>query len=444
MHHVFRNCNDAFKSLIQGLKWGTIHNVKTQTRNGPAYTINEPVILEYTNPRERVLWNAARHANPFFHFMHGLWILAGWDDIRPIAWFNSRYAQYSDDGIHQHSAYGKRLRRHRDIQVVHPECLSPTGITTKAPMVAQITDQLNDAIALLSRDPLSRRVVLSMWDSNDLHAQIGNPSMKDVACNTEIMLLCRPCLSVKTSNHWQGEGHAVAITGGPQKAYSLDITVINRSNDILWGALGDNYVHFSMLQEYIVDCLNSAHTLQSSICDKCHYNPCRCQDDGSRPQFFCGKYFQVSNNLHAYEDTVDFGVLMRDETPDYYKGSVDRSIDCVELTTQAVSIPSFPLVTNKTNFDDEVQLLMKWISVMVEEGHKIAPPLFQEPYLNGIAMPMVFAWYCHKDRKYDKAAHFTDLIQAPDWRLACSKWLDRTMTNWTSSSRTGTHAAPSP
>ena len=56
----------------------------------------------------------------------------------------------------------------------------------------------------------------------------------------------------------------------------LNMTVANRSNDMIWGAYGANAVHMSFLQEYV-----------ASMC-------------GVK----CGIYTQFTHNLHAYLDTL--------------------------------------------------------------------------------------------------------------------------------------------
>ena len=56
----------------------------------------------------------------------------------------------------------------------------------------------------------------------------------------------------------------------------LDMTVFNRSNDLVWGCCGANAVHFPMLQEYLA----------------------------GRMEVDVGGYWQVSTNLHLYEEHI--------------------------------------------------------------------------------------------------------------------------------------------
>lgn len=162
----------------------------------------EPVCTIYTHPRERVLFEPARDANPFFHLMESLWILAGRNDVEWIAQFNKNIATYSDNGETFHGAYGHRLR--------YVVC---NGWNHQ--------DQLEEVVHLLKEDSNTRRAVLQIWNAGiDL-----NVNSKDLPCNDLIFLKIRDD--------------------------KLIMTVCNRSNDMIWGAYGANAVHFSILQEYI-------------------------------------------------------------------------------------------------------------------------------------------------------------------------------------------------
>jgi hypothetical protein len=188
-----RNVNDA---LAEGLRQLFLHGYPEKSRNGPVLVAPGPVTTIYVRPLERVLFSPTRDANPFFHLMEALWMLAGRNDVAWPVQFNSRFKEYSDDGKTFSGAYGFRWRRYFG------------------------RDQIELVINELKVNPTSRRAVLEMWSQNDL----GMPG-KDLPCNTHCYFDCR---------------------GGV-----LNMTVCNRSNDALWGAYGANAVHFSVLQEYI-------------------------------------------------------------------------------------------------------------------------------------------------------------------------------------------------
>ncbi len=194
MELTVRNVNDAFSEIFW--KFKVLDLKPEQTRNGPALVYPEPVITTYLKPTERVLFHAGRDANPIFHLMESIWMLAGRKDVGFLQQFNSTIGQYSDDGKSFNAAYGYRWRHHFG------------------------RDQLVDVIELLRKDPNTRQAVIQMWDSDDL-----TKDTKDKACNTQIVFDTR---------------------GGV-----LNMAVFNRSNDLWWGAYGANVVHFSILQEVV-------------------------------------------------------------------------------------------------------------------------------------------------------------------------------------------------
>lgn len=187
------NVNDA---LAQGLDLIHSEGVRLESRNGMTLEVPAPVATVYNNPAQRVLIDPARDANPFFHLMESLWILAGRDDVEFLTEFNKRMADFSDDGVTFNAPYGYRLRN------------------------SFCTDQIPEVIAILNRDPNSRQAVCQIWDTEDI-----NRVTKDKACNMSIVFRVRN--------------------------KRLDMVVYNRSNDMIWGAYGANVVQFSMLQEYV-------------------------------------------------------------------------------------------------------------------------------------------------------------------------------------------------
>lgn len=204
-----RNVNLA---AADGLQHLLKDGIEEASRNGSVLVAPAPVVTVYEKPMERVLFSPTRNANPFFHLMESLWMLAGRNDIEFPAQFNKRMNEYSDNGTIQWGAYGWRWRDFFGY------------------------DQLVVIIGELKKNPNSRRCVLSMWnawmdmfceeyDTSDLF--VATKAGKDVPCNT----------------------HAYFdVRGGV-----LNMTVCNRSNDAIWGAYGANAVHFSFLLEYIAE-----------------------------------------------------------------------------------------------------------------------------------------------------------------------------------------------
>jgi thymidylate synthase len=210
------NVNAALNVLMDLLQeksyWRTI-----SPRGQETLEWNESVfITEYAQPDERVLFSAARDANPYFHFFESLWILAGQQDVATIAEFNPRMKDFSDDGVVFHAPYGHRLRN------------------------GKVGDQMLTAIKMLQDDRDTRQVVMSIWDPlKDL-----NVKSKDIPCNTHLYPKIR-----------DGE---------------LNLTVCCRSNDAIWGAYGANAVQFSMIQEFMARSLGVEVGTYTQISDSFH------------------------------------------------------------------------------------------------------------------------------------------------------------------------------
>jgi hypothetical protein len=170
--------------------------VPTTSRNGPVLRLPGCTTLVAQRPRERVNFCPARDANPFFHLMEAMAMLAAYNSVEFLSYFAANMRNYSDDGERYNAFYGTRLRE-------------------------QWGDQLETVIEELAAKPDSRQAVACLWDPRDLIR-----STKDKACN--LMLLFE-------------------LVDG-----RLCMTSFNRSNDAIWGILsGANVVHMSFFQEYV-------------------------------------------------------------------------------------------------------------------------------------------------------------------------------------------------
>lgn len=217
--------------------------------------IDGPVATTYLNPREMVLFDPMRDANPFFHFFEALWILRGRGDVKFLASFLPRMADYSDNGLTFHAPYGFRLR-------------------------FQFTcgDQIELAINKLKNDRDTRQCVLSIWDPAE-----DWKSSKDIPCNDTIMLKIR-------------DG-------------KLRMTVCNRSNDVIWGTYGANVVQFSTLLCYIAGRVGVDVGAYTQISDSFHVyedNPfwnkwLERYGNGGTPPVVDNLYAfaEISDNVHA-------------------------------------------------------------------------------------------------------------------------------------------------
>ena len=293
-----------------------------QSRNGPVKRLPSPVCTTYYYPCERVLFNVSRDANPFFHLLESLWMLAGRNDVGFVASLVKRMADYSDNGRTVHGAYGHRWRQHFN------------------------HDQVNRVISHLRDKPNSRRAVIAMWDPDADLPRLDDG--KDVPCNTHIYFSI-----VKDK---------------------LDMTTCCRSNDVIWGALGANAVHMTMLQEYIARCL----------------------------ELRVGKYYQFSNDYHIYTDqySVEQWAQSSSAEDDLYGSGKVRP---------------FPLISiEKERWDSEI-----WEFFLNHDQD------FTDPFIEDTAKPLYTSYLCYKEDHLGKALQHARTIRAEDWRHACVAWLER-------------------
>lgn len=194
---IASNVNMAYNDALWRMK---VSGQVEQTRNGEVRAAPCPVTTCYQRPWERMLFDAKRDANPFFHVMEAMWMLGGRNDVASVARYASNMTSFSDDGVTLNGAYGHRWRAQFD------------------------TDQIDWVIGHLKNDPTSRRAVIGMWDPTSDPWTVSDGG-KDVPCNTTIYF---------------------RTVGG-----KLTMTVCCRSNDIIWGCYGANAVHMSYLHELV-------------------------------------------------------------------------------------------------------------------------------------------------------------------------------------------------
>lgn len=299
------SADDAYVNALNKLK---IFGTTQPSRNGPVVSITEPVELTLHDPTRRVMFNAQRNANPFFHVMEFVWMMAGEESVYWLAQFNKRMYEYADDGA-IHGAYGHRWRVHFGL------------------------DQIQEIIDRLRKDQDTRQAVLTMWDPA---ADLGG-NWRDRPCNT----------------------HAYFRVVNRR----LDMTVCNRSNDVIWGMLGANIVHMTMLHELIA--------LASGL--------------------EVGIYRAYTNNLHIYEpfwgylDQIPSIPLVYPETfPLLQEGEtfMDFTYDCRRLIR------------------DEFGFTTLWMNTVGGYIHNA--------YLD---KPVRETWMSY--------------IRAEDWRLGCQTWNSR-------------------
>lgn len=334
--YVF-NIEDPNEGLAQVIRALKTEGITDESRNGPVVRFQRPVCLHYVDPRRRLLSSPVRDGNVVFHLFETMWMFAGMCELQPLLLYNPGMAQYSDDERNlRGTAYGHRWRAYRDWG-----------------------DQILKVVERLKQNPQDRRAVLTMWDPCDL----GTES-KDYACNLQVIFSTRP-----------------AAPGEPHK---LDMTVTNRSNDLIYGAMGSNMFHFSMLLEYV------AH-----LCG-----------------FDVGSYYQVSSNLHLYTqnpvakrcwDNVD------DIKEDYISQLSDSTLTTLGLTDDRTEIGSY--VRNRNNIPED-------------------------PYLKQVVLPLVEAYHIFKIKsrtglniptaeRIGAACSLAQACASPQLKVASLAWFQR-------------------
>lgn len=278
-----------------------------------------PWATVYLRPRERVLFSPVRDANPYFHFMESLWILAGRGDVAWVAQFLPRIGEYSDNGRTFHGAYGRRIWD---------------------------DNQLTRVIYRLRTEPNSTRCVLQIYNHN-LDVDYAG---KDMPCNDIVFFQLREAI--------------------------LDITVCNRSNDLIWGSYGANAVQFSMLQEYVANKVGAD----------------------------CGWYTQFSANTHVYPDNEATKRCLERIYPLEYDPYADGTVAPV------------PLGAHNDDWDKDLQEFML---------HGADGGRYHTVFFNLVALPMARSHASYRANQLDQAYAHAINILAPDWKRACVEWLQR-------------------
>ena len=429
MHLTYRNVNDAFRRLVELFAGPRSQSmvVRKNSRNGPVMMIEEPVTITYTHPRERVLFNQARDANPFFHLYESLWMLAGRNDVAPLKYYVDSIDQFSDDGKTFNGAYGRRWRKAANWHKTCDLILGPGEPTMET------LDQLQILIQHLKAQPESRRAVLQMWNAEDdllkigqqceaclgkgrqLYNEVGQRggktgfkldyeddassckvcngkgtiSSKDVCCNLSVMFSIRDSGLPSTTRSIKHP----ELGPLPTSDKYLDMTVTNRSNDMIWGMLGANVVHFSFLQEYM-----AAHL--------------GCE---------VGVYNQFTNNLHVYEKGWEPDKWLAYDVADYYCDfNLSQMEDSLKTSMWGKRFTTIPLIKDPAVFDKELPRFV--------ETHGRGQ--YTEPFLRDVAQWVCGAFAAHKERIYDRALLRCSDIQADDWRIACEQWLLKRKKMW--------------
>src|SRR5437868_2351537 len=377
MHLKTRNINTAFKELVEGIHSGTIPTQVVASRAGEVAAVEEPVIVSYSNPKERVLFNPYRDCNVYFHLYEALWMLAGRNDVAPLQYYCSRMKEFSDDGETFNGAYGYRWRHASEVTV---------GEDYYQTADWKPIDQIEILIKHLKRKPESRRAVLQMWNVEDDLLKID--LSRDICCNLSALLsteqgVCDYCKGtgiIDIGDNERIERSCPVCEGKPLYPKYLNITVFNRSNDMIWVLLGANIVHFSVLLEYVA----------------------------ARLGLGVGAYHQVTNNMHVYTERWE---------PEKW---LQADEDLLYSWYQSLFPPRLvPLVKDPATFDKELPEFAERHSKDAIAGE------YAEPFLAQVAQPMMIAFHHYKRGALGDALRVIESVAADDWRLAGKQWLER-------------------
>ena len=267
-------------------------------------------------------------------------MLAGRNDVAYVSSIVSSMAQFSDNGREFHGAYGHRWRNHFHI------------------------DQVLTIALALKANPDCRRQVLAMWDCPE---DLGVNS-KDIPCNTHAYF----------SRDEEGR---------------LDMMICNRSNDAVWGAVGANCVHFTVLQEFMAGVIG-------------------CE---------VGRYWQTTNNFHLYLDKHE---ALMNQLADIANTSEGLAQDDPYAMGRVYTTPLLPF-GDAERFDRDMPFFLS-------EGMTLG---VSDPFVRKVLVPVVLALMVMKrgdaPQKFESARlHLAALPEKSDWRLACEQWVGRREQNW--------------
>lgn len=229
-----RNSNRLYFRMLNHL----IKNGEQVAPRGKA-TLEIQTVTTILQPRERVLTVPGRANNPFFNVAENLAIIGAIKNQREwLGFFNKNYLQFFDDDSSPATwaFYGDRLRRYPAAEIKEHQ----HGNVKRYDPEFYVYDQLQAITRKLQEDPFSRQAVAALW-----HPVLDNQSgHKDYPCNFAVEFKIR-------------NGR-------------LNMTVVNRSNDIHWGLFGVNLSQWSFIQEVMAAIIGVGIGEQTHLSDSLH------------------------------------------------------------------------------------------------------------------------------------------------------------------------------
>ncbi len=222
--------DDLFGAVVDGI--GTHPDHECSPRGQRIRELIAPTLV-LTNPRARLLSNPAREANYGFAVGEFLWYWAGRQDLKSLAYYNKRSAQFSDDGVHVNSAYGYRTRF---------RAYSARSNSSGVPWLNEGRTQWEACIRTLVEDRDSRRALLIVNEPGD-NVQASYEGSKDVPCTLSLQFFIRD--------------------------RKLVLHAHMRSNDAVWGLTYDLF-SFTLFQECMLNELRAAGMTDLTLGDYIH------------------------------------------------------------------------------------------------------------------------------------------------------------------------------
>ena len=316
----------------------------------------------WTEPVKSVITLPRRKANPFFTLFESLWIMGGRADADSVCYYNSNLKTFLDEDDKEFNApYGRRIRHWGKHKNILDNLVFMQSHYTKTYVDF---DQFKDCYELLKNDKDTRQAVISLWVPF-----FDNSTIKtnDRPCNDLVFL--------KIRNN------------------KLNMTVVNRSNDFLWGLYSTNIVQFSMMQRI----------LASLLCIE------------------VGIYTHFSDSLHIYHtrDTVSEDIL---NAP--YEFDVYDYVTPYDLMSEYDGLKDFDKkLSDFFRYEENIR------------SHKVYIPLDNYEEMENSLKPFLWssllicqAYVKHKEKKY--LSSLTDIIKAhslgnEDFAISCMEFVMR-------------------
>lgn len=229
------------------LKNGRFYEARGTRRLGFPY----PITIEITNPRARHILIPERKWRCVLPYTESAWMLTGSNNLDDLpGYYVQNLYNYSDDTRYWRGGYGPRLRFYDgavlQYSVSHPR--RPQERYLDCPI-----DQLQYVVDAFERDPGTFQAIINIGDPmKDLYGAGGDIlQTRDFPCTRSLHFIPSP------------EG-------------KLNLHVLIRSNDLLFGASAVNWFNWTFMQEYMSSILGME----------------------------IGSYFHTATNMHVYENFI--------------------------------------------------------------------------------------------------------------------------------------------